>query len=446
LVTAYHILKEEVVYADLGRDYFDQMNKEKTKNQLTSLPQCHRISIVMLYAVVFLSCSTTAMAQGKSTNSQAQTAYETGLLAEQKGDTDAAATEFRKAFDLDHNFIDAHLGFIETMLAAASPEKLATKKAALVEVYRVWWAWDRFPGWALALGVANEDDHDVEAYPRNACALHPELAKHLSRASSAALASNRPELALRFAYCFRLSDRARYEQIVQNILTRFPTEPIAMEAIGQMAADAGRTADKIVFLERIRTEFARFAHHEEQDLKPANKYMACPRMHYNDFMERLFEVYLKTDGAKALEVAEHMALANPNDDGEWLPKFNLQKLIVKDSIQAGKSANDILTQLDIVEADLHSKYLVLRRRAYDNLLNRVAEYPVEPFKSELLKVGERLWPKRSPEQVDQDLWQLRMAKATPFYNFELPTYDGKRTVKLADLRGTVVVMDFWGPD
>jgi transposase len=34
LVAAYHILKEEVVYADLGGDYFDQMNKEKTKNQL----------------------------------------------------------------------------------------------------------------------------------------------------------------------------------------------------------------------------------------------------------------------------------------------------------------------------------------------------------------------------------------------------------------------------
>jgi transposase len=34
LVAAYHILKEEVVYADLGGDYFDRMNAEKTKNQL----------------------------------------------------------------------------------------------------------------------------------------------------------------------------------------------------------------------------------------------------------------------------------------------------------------------------------------------------------------------------------------------------------------------------
>jgi len=364
----------------------------------------------------------------------------------QKGETDTAAAEFRKAIDLDHSFIDAHLGFIEAALAAANAEELATKKAALVEAYRGWLKGDGSLGWAfeLALGVAKEDEYDIEAFPRSACQSHPALAKHVKRAAEVALASGHPELALRFAYCFRLSDRAQYDQIVQNILAHFPKEPIAMEAIGWMAADAGRTTDKVMFLERIRTEFARFAHHEEQDLKPANPYVACPRRYYNELMRRLFEVYLKTNGAKALEVAEQMTVANPNDDGEWLPKRNLQKLIVQDSIQP--RAIGILTQLDILQADVQSKNgSILTRRAYDNLLNRVAEYPGEPFKSELLKVGERLRPKRSPDQVDGDLWQLRMANAKPFYNFELPTYDGKRTVKLADLRGTVVFIDFWAP-
>lgn len=34
LVAAYHILKDEVVYADLGGDYFDRLNAEKTKRHL----------------------------------------------------------------------------------------------------------------------------------------------------------------------------------------------------------------------------------------------------------------------------------------------------------------------------------------------------------------------------------------------------------------------------
>lgn len=34
LVAAYHILKDEVVYADLGGDYFDRLNAEKTSRQL----------------------------------------------------------------------------------------------------------------------------------------------------------------------------------------------------------------------------------------------------------------------------------------------------------------------------------------------------------------------------------------------------------------------------
>jgi len=33
-VAAYHILKEEEEYQDLGGDYFDRLNEEKTKRHL----------------------------------------------------------------------------------------------------------------------------------------------------------------------------------------------------------------------------------------------------------------------------------------------------------------------------------------------------------------------------------------------------------------------------
>ena len=48
---------------------------------------------------------------------QAQADYQAGVAARAKGDSRAAAAEFRKAIELDSTFIEAHIAYIAMKIA-----------------------------------------------------------------------------------------------------------------------------------------------------------------------------------------------------------------------------------------------------------------------------------------------------------------------------------------
>jgi hypothetical protein len=82
-------------------------------------------------------------------------------------------------------------------------------------------------------------------------------------------------------------------------------------------------------------------------------------------------------------------------------------------------------------------------KAYEMIVTPLLKAMDTPLQSELVKYGAKLG--KSAEQVDQDLWSRRMQKAEVFKEFDLKKLGADDRLKLADLRGKVVMVDFWFP-
>jgi thiol-disulfide isomerase/thioredoxin len=165
-------------------------------------------------------------------------------------------------------------------------------------------------------------------------------------------------------------------------------------------------------------------------------------------MRDLFGVYLKQDAAKALELAEQMVKTNP-DDKEWVTTLHLQQLILqKVSGSLPATTIEALKQAATQIALLHDKvdpYEHGAKRTYKLWCKQVAASQEEPLKSALYNLGARLFPKKSREEVDNDVWLEQTKDAKEFNSFELPAWDGRKVVNLAELRGKVVLISYWWP-
>lgn len=407
------------------------------------------ISVALLFSIS-LFCGTGASAQGKGANPQAQARYEAGLAAREKGDYVTAAAEFRKAIDLDHQFIDAHLGFIEASTVDKPGERrggFTVKDWKLLEIYEGWMTEDPSLSWtyslALGLTVVNMPDN-AEKGLEQACILKPEVTSYLVRAAADAEPRD-PRLALNYTRGLKSCDPVQHAKNLQSIVARYPKDPIAIEALKLYAAQTKTISERATILERIRNDFAAFAPHD-QAARTENYFTSAPYL-YDSSMRQLFGIYLRTHADKAQGLTEQMAKANP-EDRAWGLTSDLQHLVV----QAGRtplpgSAQNAMkqaqTQLTLLQGETAISLADIAS-TYGFLCKLVAESPVEPLKSALYKLGARLWPKKSREQVDEDVWQLLTKEAQEFKTFELVTFDGGKT-RLSDLRGKVVMVNFWFP-
>lgn len=82
-------------------------------------------------------------------------------------------------------------------------------------------------------------------------------------------------------------------------------------------------------------------------------------------------------------------------------------------------------------------------RAYEMLAAELVKDINEDYQKAIVKYGAKLG--KSPKQVDEELWSRRMQKAESFKEFDLAKLGGTERVKLSDLRGKVVLADFWFP-
>jgi len=68
---------------------------------------------------------------------------------------------------------------------------------------------------------------------------------------------------------------------------------------------------------------------------------------------------------------------------------------------------------------------------------------VAEYQEAMIRYGATLG--KSTKQVDADIWSRRLAKAAPFKDFDLWKLGIPEHVKLSELRGNVVLVDFWFP-
>jgi hypothetical protein len=194
-----------------------------------------------------------------------------------------------------------------------------------------------------------------------------------------------------------------------------------------------------------------------------------PVTNYNHI---LFRAYVTTDPAKALAFAQEILKGIENDKSEptiheiYLRYHNpqwkglaayAQALVQVRSLMAEKKYAEALALLEKIKPPLSmgdSFQLVLLKaeaangagdaaKAYDLIASPLLKAMDTTLHSELVKYGAKLG--KSAEQVDGDLWARRMQKAEPFKEFDLKKMGSDERLKLADLRGKVVMVDFWFP-
>jgi hypothetical protein len=218
---------------------------------------------------------------------------------------------------------------------------------------------------------------------------------------------------------------------------------------------------------------------------------AKPSDDVRELMVELFNLYANTDPAKALNFAEQMQkeeaaeLAKkaagdktpaakdakktdakvPPPKPLWESVADFQKSVVDAQSLAAKKkyadahallAKSVLKPKDDFDPLSHvdqdpSRILDANavaasgdvQKAYDSVKTALLPEPDPSLQAALLSLGAKLG--KTPQQVDDDVWQTREAKAKPMTPFDLTQYVTGKQVKLADFRGQVVLVNFWFP-
>jgi thiol-disulfide isomerase/thioredoxin len=401
-----------------------------------------------------LFCIVGIQVLGNTADPKAAAAYNAGLVAKKAGDNHTAAAEFRKAIDLDRHFIEAHIGYIDAVTLEnraniatrnESPANLHSEMKPLIDLYESWAKEDpslkgvRKLAQAFGYDPQTEGQY-LEILLNSACATSSEVTQYLVQAVAAGnLDAN---MMLHYARGFRVPQPDRYVETLHGITKRFPSDPAALEALEYLADLAASQPEKQRILEQVRSQFENFASHDVSVYETPSQ--DSPPAAYNLGMRKLFDIYLQNGDPKALSVAEQMAKASPGDRS-WATSFYLQEQLGTESkrLEDNNVVKEARLQLALLEAKSgYDATTPSSEHAYKWMVRWVAESPDEPLNSELRKLGAHL--KKSARQIDADIWRAQTEDATQFKNFELSTFDGRK-VNLHDLRGKVVLVNFWFP-
>jgi hypothetical protein len=187
----------------------------------------------------------------------------------------------------------------------------------------------------------------------------------------------------------------------------------------------------------------------------------------------LFGTWMSVDPQKGLDFAReiHAAVENPKGaaDGKpdpqqaylntlWTRNLGYAQAVVdaRALIADGKGAEamarlekvtipgsvDDEAQLDVLRAEATAASGDLAK-AYDMLVTSFAADVSQSVQRAIVPIGAKLG--KSPKQIDDEVWARRMHKAETFADFDLAKLGSPERVKLADLRGKVVLVDFWFP-
>jgi thiol-disulfide isomerase/thioredoxin len=263
---------------------------------------------------------------------------------------------------------------------------------------------------------------------------------------------------------FRYRDPKRFRELVDDLVKRFPTDTLSINALNSVADDTENVQERAKVLERIRGMMGD---------APAYAMLNTGSSAANTPMNELLNLYaLSGDLNKAQAFAEGMLKA-VNNSKEWEQSnraFNMQgqrriwqdivdyekRLINAQSLIAQQESSNAVALLQDVKTPRGIDLIPLQllqakavagagdtQKAYDTLAKIVAKQPEEPLMAALLQYGKQL--NKSAQDVQAELWQLRTEKAAVLKDFELTDFRTGKKVKLSDYRGRVVLVTFWFP-
>jgi tetratricopeptide (TPR) repeat protein len=390
----------------------------------------------------------------------AKAQYEQGQASYQKGDYPKAAEAYRKAIELDPDFLDAHFRFISASMRPDKKHDFDAVTKRLQKLYQGWADKSDKAVYEWALGALSyKTPAKSEDYYRKAIAMDPNFARayyelaqrvvfrgqnlanlqYLKKAVD--IDPENSDYVFDYAVALSKSDPAEARKLFLQIVSRFPNEDKGASALLSLADQTDKLEDKIAIFERLKTEY------------PPERFLMSAHG-----MQLLFALYSRSDPAKALALAHQMAKNLPEAQKKtWQTRVTYQQNVIdaRKLLTENKFAEalallegtpnpshvpDVATTLMKAEAE---DGIGEAAKAFDRIAKIVMDSPSDTLNAALCKYGAQL--KKSPLQVDDDVWLIRDQKATAAPDFELPKYGDDRKVRLSDYRGRVVMVNFFFP-
>lgn len=416
-------------------------------------------------------------AQESSGTVAAKAEFETGEALRQKMQYPQAVEHYRKAIELDPNYVDAHSSFIfiskqtvYTSIDNDAPDRSAKIQVAEVQVkndlLRVYdelvKASPNVPAyqWALSEIYMNHDYDKVEAYASNAVKLDPKFGrayqtlallydvkgdegKRLAFLKKAAESKpGNASYAFYYSNALRRSNLKLFRETALDVAKRFPGTDRGAQSLYWLADTLPDVNEKVAIYNHLKSSF------------PPSKFSWS-----SSGMSSLFDLYAKSDLIKATSLANEMSevVTSDRDKKSWQARHKaFQELIVaRQLIKEGKfSEANVALEKTLTLANPNRSPILLAKAealdgmgqteaAYQLLLGVMASVPSDAFKAAFTKYGTKL--KKTEGEINSDVLSKLEARAKPVKDFTLTQYGTEKPVTLSDYRGKVVLLNFWYP-
>ncbi|MGA2260370.1 MAG: redoxin domain-containing protein [Acidobacteriota bacterium] len=403
----------------------------------------------------------------------AKTEFDKGRAALKIGYTTGALQSFRKALELDPDYVDALTQLVTTAKAMANRSDpaswqrilagettlravsaLYTAKAALAPKSAVY-------QWALGLLDNSQTQEAAERYFRKAVALDAGFAKGYQSLASTLiyrgdiagareafrkaheLQPDDLEMLAEYARQVIEIDLPLCSKLTDGFIMQFPRHASGADLLSRMSSFEGDLAVRIGMLERLKSLYSPIEYEVTEW-----------------YMRFLFDAYHRTDPPRALGLAQEMTTIIPagseaGRDWQEMAKYEQSMVIARTLMdrKSYKEAADMLNKAELPYLISPDPQALLQAEAADMagntaracqiLTNAMAAQPSDALKPALAGYAAKL--KKTPAQVEEEVWVARLKKARMLKDFNLPGYrDGKR-VRLSGYRGRVVLLTYWHP-
>lgn len=331
---------------------------------------------------------------------------------------------------------------------------------AIVVQYEKWMK--KFPAsatipFALGNAYAEKESPKAKPYLLKAVAIDPKLAaawsqlsidadrwgdfdqgtEYMRKASEADPSD--PNYAFYYAYFIKEKDEMLYRKLSLDVAKRFPDDERGAQSLFWLAADTKDVNYKMQVLELLKNSY--------DPIKSS--------WSYNGIV-LYYDLLIKNDPEKAIALAEEMSKKDTSQEQSsyWKEEeVRIKKITDAKQLIAQQKlmeAQDLLSQIQYIGFNL-SDYLPLLKAeaaaspgaAYDTLMIAFFNHMSEPLHKGLITYGAK--NNKTAAQVDEDIYQQVLAKATPATPFTLKRYLTPGNASLSDFKGKVVLLTYWFP-